>query len=100
MDLQDGGRINWWLKDDDTQNFGDFLGYIISKAIFTQPVRDHCSYRMLGSVIADWDINQDLARPGGEPDRTIGFWCCGARTEAGVSNESRERLAAYGVRGP
>ncbi|MEA1834391.1 hypothetical protein U8607_20060 [Methylobacterium durans] len=100
MDLQDDGRINWWLKDDDTQNFGDFLGYVISKAIFTQPVRDHCSYRMLGSAIADWDINQDLARADGEPDRTIGFWCCGVRTEAGVSDESRERLAAYGVRGP
>ncbi|MGV7031566.1 hypothetical protein [Methylobacterium symbioticum] len=100
MSLQDLSKVHWWLKDEEKQNFGDYLGYILSEAIFLRPVREHCSYRVVGSAIADWDIGQDLARTGARPEETVAFWCCGARTEAGVSAESRARITPYGVRGP
>ncbi|RVT90186.1 polysaccharide pyruvyl transferase family protein [Sphingomonas crocodyli] len=93
-------RIEYFIKHDAVQNFGDYLPELFSKELFLHPRVDADIYRLVGSVIDEKWVRHDLGRFNGFVTGQIAFWCCGARGSAGLSNETKQHCLFFGVRGP
>jgi hypothetical protein len=102
-------RISYWRKGLRTQNFGDFLSELLVRAFSSaglwdrrcgRPRREYDVIHLIGSVIADINIQNDLEHAGFGADPAIAFWGCGKRDAAAIPNELLERCRFLGVRGP
>lgn len=94
----DRTEVLYWLKGSDILNFGDFLSQFIADEAFLTPRVSAPVYRLVGSVIDEGIIDEDL-RDKAEGSK-IAFWCCGARDEKGLSEQALQRCLFFGVRGP
>ena len=90
----------WWLQGEERQNFGDYLTDFLWSHLGGQMRIRGDSYRLIGSVIADWLIRDDLTRVGKWDGGRIVFWGCGLRDDAPLSPDSIARSVFCGVRGP
>src|SRR5438270_2756921 len=97
---RDKPRIAYWLQGQDRQNFGDYL-----TEYFWQNLADGLRvlgdvYHLLGSVISDDIIRDDLHAAKCWENGRVVFWCCGARDARQLAPESISRSVFCGVRGP
>ncbi len=90
----------WWLKGQDRQNFGDFLTEFLWDNLAEEARIQADVYRLIGSAIDDWIIQDDLTTIGKWDDGRIAFWCCGMRDDNTIGAESLARSVFCGVRGP
>ncbi|EKS28240.1 polysaccharide pyruvyl transferase family protein [Afipia felis] len=90
-------RVQFWLKGQDTQNFGDALARIFFDKIFL-PIGAHGgAVFLVGSVVDDMWIEPSLAAyAGAKPS----FWGCGIRSLEGLKPSNREQIEIFAVRGP
>jgi hypothetical protein len=103
-------RIFYWRKGEATQNFGDFFSELFVRKLMADPLKATQRgdiFRLVGSVIHDWQIKQDLKTlfwwglykyPTFK--RTIVFWGCGARDYSPLPAKSLAHCLFLGVRGP
>jgi hypothetical protein len=89
-----------WKKGEPEQNFGDFLSHLIAEEAIEGVTITHDCYRIIGSCIANWMNWEDLRLYGREFEGSVAYWGCGARDETPLVQETKERFAFYGVRGP
>jgi hypothetical protein len=93
-------RIDYFIKHDTVQNFGDYLPEIFAKELLGYPRIDADMYRLIGSTIDDRWIRRDLRRINGHHDGLIAFWGCGKRGPEPMSPTVRQHCRFFGVRGP
>lgn len=92
-------RLLFWTQDEPVRNFGDLLSAYIAEKGLIAPLFPADRYRLIGSAIDEAVLAADL-RQVGKDEATIACWGCGARSFAGLSDATRERVALFGVRGP
>lgn len=93
-------RIEYFIKYDTVQNFGDYLPEIFCKELLLHPRVDADMYRLVGSVIDEKWVRHDLGQINGYTTGTIAFWCCGARGPSPLSAETSRHCLFFGARGP
>ncbi len=93
-------KIRWWRQGQESQNFGDFLSKFLWDNFATEALVRADVYRLIGSVIDDWIIDDDLESVGKADCGRVAFWCCGMREDKSLRPESRARCIFCGVRGP
>lgn len=89
--------VDYWLKDQPVQNFGDSLSRILIDKLFLPIGHKHIPIRIIGSCLDDWFIEQAL-----EKNRLCKpiFWGCGIRERGGLSPLGRKSAEITAVRGP
>lgn len=92
-------RIIYFIKHAPVQNFGDYLPEIFSKELLGHPRVDADLFRLVGSVIDDRWIRQDLRKVNGHVSGLIAFWGCGKRDATPLSPETRSHCLFFGARG-
>jgi GT2 family glycosyltransferase len=90
----------WWKRGEDVQNFGDYLTIMLNEVFLGPAFVVGDAYRLIGSVIDDQIIHDDLTQLGKWANGTLVYWCCGARADAPLTAESLARIVICGVRGP
>lgn len=93
-------RIDYFIKYNKVQNFGDYLPELICKELLTYPRIDADVFRLIGSVIDDRWARRDLRIANGHLSGLIAYWCCGARGPHKLSAEVLDHCLFFGVRGP
>jgi hypothetical protein len=95
-------RIQWWLKGEAHQNFGDALTpYLATELLTRKPVVEGTLYYLMGSAVEYWVIKSLLEQP--TPDGSeahIVFWGCGLRDVHPPTPEQLAHVTLCGVRGP
>ncbi|SCW92342.1 glycosyltransferase [Ancylobacter rudongensis] len=95
MKRSNKSNILYWLKGEDTQNFGDFLSeYLVSRLFFGYRA-DVSGVHIIGSVMDDMFV--PLRAQSGHP---VVFWGCGIREAGGLSREKWPAVEIQAVRGP
>ena len=89
--------IEYWLRGNLEQNFGDFLTPLFVERLFQPIAISDRSYRLIGSVVADFIIRDT---PGATPVHPLVFWGCGLRDEASLTPAWRASAEILAVRGP
>lgn len=110
MKLRGAGleSIQFWLKNDEIQNFGDYLSAYFADKLFVSAPRTFPNVHVIGSVISDYWVEaaiRDSCLRGPEPSVAAIFWGCGLRQPMGSGDQSlsahlRERICIKAVRGP
>lgn len=93
-------RIDYFIKFDREQNFGDYLPEIFCKELLAYPRIDADLFRLVGSVIDERWVRQDLSRTNGHIAGLIAYWCCGARGPTGLTPQTQSHCRFFGIRGP
>ena len=93
-------RIDYFIKFAPTQNFGDYLPELFCKELLAYPRIDADMFRLVGSVIDERWVRRDLSRTNGHVAGLIAYWCCGARSAAGLTQQTRAHCRFFGIRGP
>jgi hypothetical protein len=90
-------RVEYWLKDQSTQNFGDSLSRVLMDRLFLPAGFGSGVVHVIGSVVDDSYVRvaQEV-----RPDTVPVFWTCGIRTPNGLSESNRRRVKILAVRGP
>jgi hypothetical protein len=95
--------VRYWLQESPQrpQNFGDYLTELFLDELFVLPSFPADAYHLIGSVIAENQMRQDLTRlrVSTETGR-IAFWGCGMRSKEPPSAWVYEHAHFFGVRGP
>ena len=89
--------IEYWLRGNLEQNFGDFLTPLFVERLFQPIAISDRSDRLIGSVVADFIIRDT---PGATPVHPLVFWGCGLRDEASLTPAWRASAEILAVRGP
>ncbi len=84
-------NVKYWLQDEPTQNFGDYLSEYLLHRLFMHVMPTEQTVRIIGSCI------DDMFLPPGE---RVLFWGCGLREPGGLSETSRPAAELLSVRGP
>lgn len=95
--------VRYWLQDQPKkqQNFGDYLTELFLAEVFIAPFYSADVYHLIGSVIAENQIQQDLDTLGINPETgVVAFWGCGTRSDQPLSSWALQRSRFFGVRGP
>jgi len=90
-------RVEYWLKNQPIQNFGDSLSRVFMDRLFLPVGSEAGAVHLCGSVIDNMFV--DAARAI-HPKTTPIFWGCGIRTRGGLSTSNREQIKVLAVRGP
>ena len=100
-DTDDFDPVLHWLKNGRSaaQNFGDFLSEILLQRILITPKFHADAYHLIGSVISDGWVRDDLYYVGNE-EGTVAFWGCGLRDDRPLSAWTLQHSRFFGVRGP
>jgi hypothetical protein len=91
------GEIHYWLQEESSKNFGDYLTEYILKKIFRSEYCAIDSLHLIGSVIGPHYIDNYIGD--GEKKR-VAFWCCGLRNDEGLNLPQKNNCYFLGVRGP
>jgi len=89
--------VDYWLRDQKEQNFGDFLSILFVERLFMPVGVPGQSCRLVGSVLADFIIRDT---PGATPSHPVVFWGCGLRDETSLTPQWRASAKILAVRGP
>ncbi len=92
-------RIEFYTRGERQLNFGDYLGNYLVDRLCIAPLVEAELYRLIGSVISDELIRNDLGRVGGLTPSII-YWCCGARDDSPLDAALQPACTFMGVRGP
>lgn len=101
-------RISYWLKNQTSQNYGDFLSELFVAA-FTAgadepeagtPVAPYEVIHLIGSVINWHHISNALSHTSFGPGVPLAYWGCGMRDRGTIDPQILARCAFHGVRGP
>jgi Polysaccharide pyruvyl transferase len=92
-------KVEYWLKGEDIQNFGDSITELLLRDLFEVPCAEAFACRLIGSVIADFIVDADLGPPGTRPRKLI-YWGCGLRSSTSLSLAQQQRCEFRCVRGP
>jgi hypothetical protein len=92
--------LPYWLKGEDSQNFGDFLTEYFLQHVFLTPSVVAAGYRLVGSTIADHMIAQDIEKIANWGNGKMAYWCCGMREDKPLDPPLRARCQFHGIRGP
>ena len=95
-----GKRVVYWLEGEPQQNFGDFLTEYLVEGLVHRMLGSADAYRLIGSVISDWNIQEELEAANASERGKVAFWACGAREDRPLSPGELARAEFYGVRGP
>jgi hypothetical protein len=93
-------KVDYWLKDQSEQNFGDSLTNFFLEEVFTGDAIRVPACRIIGSTIADFVVEQDLGPAGPEDNGPLVFWGAGLRDVNSLSLRAQARCVFAGVRGP
>jgi hypothetical protein len=93
-------KVDYWLKDQSEQNFGDSLTDFFLEEVFMGDAIQVPACRIIGSTIADFIVEQDLGPPGPEYNGPLVFWGAGLRDVNSLSPRAQARCIFAGVRGP
>jgi hypothetical protein len=93
-------RINYFVKGEPVQNFGDYLPELLAKEFMLHPRVDADIYRLIGSVIESSWILRDLRHTIGIRSGHVVFWCCGMRQDMPLEPKVQELCSFFGTRGP
>lgn len=108
-ELSSDGRLSYWRKGLDAQNFGDLLSELLLEAFQRPrwlrparlvPVGDFDVVHMVGSVISEGHIARGLEYARANPGKVIAFWGCGLREAAPIAEHLRRHCTFFGIRGP
>ncbi len=94
------GNVIYWRQADTVQNMGDYLSELLRLRIAAAPPARYARIRLIGSVLSDFIIKQDLEAAKTRPDGLVGYWGCGMRDEHPVQEDLRAKCRFHGVRGP
>lgn len=95
MKFSNKSNVLYWLKGEDTQNFGDFLSeYLVSRLFFGYRA-GVSGVHIAGSVMDDMFVPLRA-----RADRRVVFWGCGVREAGGLSREKWPAVEIEAVRGP
>ncbi len=102
--LRRTGELAYWLKGEESQNFGDYLNEYLARHLFLCPARDATQIRLVGSFLSD-QIVEDAYQAGSDAgDRHIAprllAWGGGIREVGGLSTENLGKVEILSVRGP
>lgn len=92
-------RIDYFVKHAARQNFGDYLPELFCQTLLTYPKVDADAFRLVGSVIEERWIRQDLRRANGHVRGLIAYWGCGARQATPIAPATLAHCLFFGVRG-
>jgi hypothetical protein len=90
-------RFPYWRKDDYVQNFGDYCTELFLSELFVADPGGDDTVLLIGSVIADWYIEQCEHR---RRDKPMSLWCCGLREAVALSPKVAARCRFTALRGP
>jgi len=93
-------RVDYLYRGAAIQNFGDYLPELFFKTLLTHPKIDADVFRLVGSVIEESWIGQDLSRATGLTQGIIAYWGCGCRSTTPIDPELLAHCRFFGVRGP
>ncbi|GAA0535156.1 hypothetical protein FHS83_003153 [Rhizomicrobium palustre] len=93
-------RILFFLKGSARQNFGDYLSALLIKHLFSEPRVEADIFRLIGSVICETRIKEDLRQMLGIESGRIVYWGCGAREDRAIPPSVLANCRFHGVRGP
>lgn len=96
-------KVDYWLKGNDEQNFGDFLSAYLRDRMFLPIGVRAGQYRLIGSTIADFILREADEASAAETnlrDRRVAFWGCGLRDASSLAPAWRAQAIICGVRGP
>jgi len=94
------GNVTYWRRDDPVQNMGDYLSELFVLRVAAAPLVRYSRIRLIGSVLSNFVIKQDLDAVAAQPSALVGYWGCGMRDEDPVRADLRARCRFHGVRGP
>ncbi|MCK0208907.1 glycosyltransferase [Starkeya koreensis] len=95
MKFSNRSNVLYWLKGEDTQNFGDFLSeYLVSRLFFGYRA-GVSGVHIVGSVMDDMFVPLRA-----QSDHPVVFWGCGVREAGGLSRENWPAVEVQAVRGP
>jgi glycosyltransferase involved in cell wall biosynthesis len=94
------GNVTYWRQRDPIQNMGDYLSELFVLRVAAAPLVRYSRIRLIGSVLSNFIIEQDLAAGAAQPGALVGYWGCGLRDEDPVRTDLRARCRFHGVRGP
>jgi hypothetical protein len=90
-------RFPYWRKGDYVQNFGDYCTELFLAELFLPDPPGDDTVFLVGSVIADWYLQQCERR---RPRKKMQFWCCGLRDAVTLAPELAAKCHFPAVRGP
>lgn len=93
-------RIIFFLKGEGQQNFGDYLSALLCKHLFAGARVPADIFRLIGSVICETRIREDLRQTLGIESGRIVYWGCGAREDRRIAPAVLANCRFHGVRGP
>jgi hypothetical protein len=93
------GAVTYWQEGKRVQNLGDFLTELLLARVQVPGSELYPRMRLIGSVISEPLIRNDLAAAG-TADAVAGYWGCGQRDEYPIDPKLRRRCRFHGVRGP
>jgi Polysaccharide pyruvyl transferase len=93
-------KVDYWLKDQSEQNFGDSLTDLFLDEMFMGAAIQVPACRIIGSTIADFIVEQDLGPPSPENNGPLVFWGAGLRDVNSLSHRAQARCVFASVRGP
>jgi O-antigen biosynthesis protein len=100
MKLPDDSPVEYWLKGEKIQNFGDYLTEFFMRELFYPIGMKARAIRIIGSTIADFFI-PDLEEHETENEaKSVVFWGCGLREPRSLSQKRRSLATVLSVRGP
>jgi hypothetical protein len=100
MTTQMNPKVCYWTRGQEVKNFGDFLTEYIYNKLLIEAFVPADRYRLIGSVIDEALILEDI---NGCSDPTIArlvYWCCGARQSRPISPSALKHCTFFGARGP
>ena len=92
-------RFPYWRKQDEVQNFGDYLTELYLEEAFDAAEPAFAFVHLVGSMIAPWWI-EHLVRIRAQGDLPMAFWCCGARDAGAIEPALLDQCRFFGIRGP
>ncbi len=95
--------VDYWLRGEIIQNYGDFLSEYLCLKLFTDDVIHTYPTHLIGSVLSDYWVskdppNNDTLRSGNFKKKV--FWGCGMRSPTSLSDDAKKESLILSVRGP
>ena len=94
-----GGRVQYWMKGEPIQNFGDFLTEVLLERVFRGDAIEARCIHIIGSVVSDHYATVDADANAADAGRVV-FWGCGLRNDRSLSKKLRANVEFLAVRGP
>jgi GT2 family glycosyltransferase/glycosyltransferase involved in cell wall biosynthesis/SAM-dependent methyltransferase len=93
-------NIQYWLKGQPVQNFGDFLSAFFVERLFLELPTQASAIYLIGSALADFSVAPYVSDVLPSPEGPVVFWGCGLRSAESLTEALLPRCDILAVRGP